>query len=67
MFSADESNRAARDWVANMHLPCMHGREIDLREPALTVKFAGYFRERFFREAVRVLKRAGASVIPPEN
>ena len=67
MFSNNESDREARAWVANMNLPCVHGREIDLRGPAQTVKFAGYFRERFFREAARVLKRAGASVILPDD
>ena len=67
MFSSNESDREARAWVANMNLPCMRGREIDLRERAQTVKFAGYFRERFFREVARVLKRAGATVILPED
>jgi hypothetical protein len=62
----DDAPREAAQWIDNMKLPCVKGHTIDLRGPAQQVKFAGYFRERFFQEAVRLLKRGGASVIPPE-
>lgn len=65
MFGDDAPVQAAR-WIAEMRLPCVRGQTVDLRGPSHEVKFAGYFRERFFREAVRLLTRAGASVIPPE-
>ena len=65
MFS-DDAPREAAQWVEDMKLPCVKGHIVDLRGPTQEVKFAGYFRERFFQEAVLLLRRAGASVIPPE-
>jgi hypothetical protein len=61
-----EAISEARRWLDELNLPYQSGRVIDLREPAKQVKYVGSFRTLFFQQAVRLLSREGASVIPPE-